>query len=70
MATYRIGTFSVKSVTTVGNPVRDFEKSMGILKALAGVMEKRELLTQYPELGMEVNGVPITATEEGVGRNA
>jgi hypothetical protein len=59
MGTYRIGTFNVTTVTRLGNPKRDFDKTMAILAALAGVIEKRDLLASYPELGLEVNGIPV-----------
>jgi hypothetical protein len=60
MAVYRIGTFKVSPVKRVGDQKRDEEKTIAILKALTGVIEKRELLIKYPELGMEINGIPIT----------
>jgi hypothetical protein len=64
MAVYRIGTFRISPVKRIGDSRRDTEKTMEILKALAGVIEKRELLRKYPELGMEVNGIPVTGGEQ------
>jgi hypothetical protein len=61
---YRVGTFRVPPVKKIGNPAQDHAKAMGILKALAGVMEKSELLKQYPELGIEWNG-SVVKSEEG-----
>jgi hypothetical protein len=64
MAVYRIGTFRISPVKRIGDSRRDTEKTMEILKALAGVIEKRELLRKYPELGMEINGTPVTGGEQ------
>lgn len=66
IGTFRVGTFRVSSTTRIGDQKRDFEKSMAILRALAGVIEKRDLLKEYPELGIEVNGIPVS--REGAGR--
>jgi hypothetical protein len=64
MAVYRIGTFRISPVKRIGDSRRDTEKTMEILKALAGVIEKRELLRKYPELGMEINGIPVEEAKQ------
>jgi hypothetical protein len=64
--TYRIGTWKVPDHIKFDEKP-DIRKTLAVLKCLSGVIDLREVLTQYPELGIEINGVPVD--EKGVGRH-
>lgn len=56
---YRIGTFKVSPDTRIGDKEKGHQQAMDILFSLAGVVEYKELMANYPELGIEINGVPL-----------
>jgi hypothetical protein len=53
MAVYRIFTYKTPSTVRIGDPEKGQQQAKDILFFLAGLIEKQDLLTNYPKLGIE-----------------
>lgn len=57
--TYRIFTYKTPSVSRIGDK-QGPKQAQDILFFLAGLIEKQEILSNYPQLGIEkINGFPV-----------
>ncbi|TCW35344.1 hypothetical protein EDC32_10856 [Laceyella sacchari] len=61
--TYRVGTWKVTGhVNFAEKP--DVRKSVAVLRCLSGVINLKEVMVAYPQLGIDLNGKPVTELEK------